>query len=36
MARVEKFLAEYLDGRYEPLEGESMPRSTAIVKSIGD
>jgi hypothetical protein len=36
IARAEKFLAEHLGGRYEPMEGERMPGSTAIVKVIGD
>jgi dipeptidyl aminopeptidase/acylaminoacyl peptidase len=33
-ARAEKFLAEHLGGRYEPMEGERMPGSTAIAKVI--
>lgn len=36
IARAEKFLAEHVGGRYEPMEGERMPGSTAIVKVIGD
>jgi dipeptidyl aminopeptidase/acylaminoacyl peptidase len=34
-ARAEKFLAEVLGGRYEPLTGEKMPGSTAVVREIG-
>lgn len=33
-ARAEKFLAEHLAGRYEPMEGEKMPGSTAVVREI--
>jgi len=36
MARAERFLAEHLCGRYEPMAGERMPDSTAIVKLIGN
>jgi dipeptidyl aminopeptidase/acylaminoacyl peptidase len=36
MARAERFLAEHLGGRYEPMEGEKVPGSTAIVKVIGN
>jgi dipeptidyl aminopeptidase/acylaminoacyl peptidase len=36
MARAERFLAEHLGGRYEPMESERMPDSTAIVKVIGN
>ena len=36
MARAERFLAEHLGGRYEPMEGGRMPDSTAIVKVIGN
>jgi dipeptidyl aminopeptidase/acylaminoacyl peptidase len=35
LARVEKFLAEHLGGRYEPLEGERIPGSSAVVRVIG-
>jgi len=34
-ARMEKFLAEHLGGRYEPMEGERIEGSTAVVKVIG-
>ncbi len=34
-ARAEKFLAENLGGRYEPLSGEKIPGSTAVVREIG-
>jgi dipeptidyl aminopeptidase/acylaminoacyl peptidase len=36
MARAEKFLAEHLGGRYEPMEGERIAGSTAIVRVIGN
>lgn len=35
-AREEKFLSRCLGGRFEPMSGERMPDSTAIVKEIGD
>ncbi len=35
LARVEKFLAERLGGRYEPTNGERIEGSSAIVKEIG-
>ena len=35
LARVEKFLAEHLGGRYEPTNGERIEGSSAIVKEIG-
>jgi dipeptidyl aminopeptidase/acylaminoacyl peptidase len=35
MARVEKFLAEHLGGRCEPMNGERIEGSTAIVREIG-
>jgi hypothetical protein len=35
-AREEKFIAKYLGGRFEPMSGEGMPGSTAIVKVIGN
>jgi hypothetical protein len=28
------FLAEHLDGRYEPMDGEKIPGSSAVVKTI--
>jgi dipeptidyl aminopeptidase/acylaminoacyl peptidase len=34
MARVERFLAKHLGGRYEPLEGDRIPGSSAIVREI--
>jgi len=34
-ARSEKFLADCLGGRHEPLEGEKNPGSTAVVKVVG-
>lgn len=34
-ARAEAFLAKYLKGRVEPAEGERIPGSTAIVRTIG-
>ena len=34
-ARAEAFLAKYLGGRIEPLQGEKYPGSTAVVKEIG-
>ena len=34
-ARAETFLAQCLGGRAEPIEGEKMPGSTAVVKTIG-
>lgn len=35
LARVERFLAEQLGGRYEPANGELIEGSSAIVKEIG-
>ncbi len=35
LARVEKFLAEHLGGRYEPTNGERIEGSSAIVRVIG-
>ena len=35
LARVERFLAENLGGRYEPMEGERIEGSSAIVRVIG-
>ncbi len=35
MTRVEKFLAEHLGGRYEPLEDERIEGSSAVVRVIG-
>ncbi len=34
-ARAEKFLAQYLGGRAEPITGEKVPGSTAVVKVVG-
>jgi dipeptidyl aminopeptidase/acylaminoacyl peptidase len=34
LARVEKFLAEHLGGRYEPMESERIAGSSAIVRLI--
>ena len=34
-ARVDRFLAEHLGGRFEPMSGERYPGSTAIVREIG-
>ncbi|HEX5854498.1 MAG TPA: prolyl oligopeptidase family serine peptidase, partial [Thermoanaerobaculia bacterium] len=34
-ARSEKFLAGCLGGRFEPMEGEKIPGSTAVVKVVG-
>jgi dipeptidyl aminopeptidase/acylaminoacyl peptidase len=35
MARVEKLLAEHLGGRCEPMDGERIAGSSAIVKLVG-
>ena len=35
LARVERFLAEHLGGRYEPMEGERIAGSSAIVRVVG-
>jgi dipeptidyl aminopeptidase/acylaminoacyl peptidase len=35
-ARAEKFLADNLGGRYEPMRGTRIPGSTAIVKVVGN
>ncbi len=35
LARVETFLAEHLGGRYEPMEGELIAGSSAIVRVVG-
>ncbi len=35
MARAERFLAEHLGGRYESVEGERIPGSSATVRTIG-
>ena len=35
LARVEKFLAEHLGGRCEPMEGERVEGSSAMVRVIG-
>ncbi|MEO8430274.1 MAG: S9 family peptidase [Acidobacteriota bacterium] len=34
-ARAEKFLGSCLGGRFEPMEGEKIPGSTAVVKVVG-
>ena len=34
-ARAEEFLARYLGGRCEPVQGDKYPGSTAVVKVIG-
>jgi dipeptidyl aminopeptidase/acylaminoacyl peptidase len=34
-ARAEKFLAGCLGGRFEPMEGDKVPGSTAVVKVVG-
>ncbi len=34
-ARAEKFLAQYLGGRAEPLTGDKIPGSTGVVKVVG-
>ena len=34
-ARSEKFLAGCLGGRFEPMEGDKVPGSTAVVKVVG-
>jgi dipeptidyl aminopeptidase/acylaminoacyl peptidase len=34
-ARAEKFLSSCLGGRFEPMEGEKVPGSTAVVKVVG-
>jgi dipeptidyl aminopeptidase/acylaminoacyl peptidase len=34
-ARAEKFLGTCLGGRFEPMEGDKMPGSTAVVKVVG-
>ena len=34
-ARAEKFLAGYLGGRFEPMAGDKIPGSTAVVKVVG-
>jgi len=33
-ARAEAFLGQYLGGRVEPLAGERIPGSTAVVKVV--
>ena len=35
-ARAEEFLAKHLGGRFEPLNGERYPGSTAVVRVIGE
>ena len=34
-ARAEKFLSQHLGGRYEPMNGDKVPGSTATVKEVG-
>jgi dipeptidyl aminopeptidase/acylaminoacyl peptidase len=34
-ARAEAFLARHLGGRYEPMDGERIPGSTAVVRVVG-
>jgi hypothetical protein len=34
-ARTEQFLGKNLGGRIEPMQGEKLPGSTAIVRVIG-
>ena len=34
-ARAEKFLGQYLGGRAEPISGDKVPGSTAVVKVVG-
>jgi len=34
-ARAEKFLSEQLGGRFEPMQGDRMPGSTATVREVG-
>jgi hypothetical protein len=34
MARAEKFLTEHLGGRYEPMQGERIEGSSAIVREV--
>lgn len=34
LARVERFLAEHLGGRYEPMQGERIEGSSAIVREV--
>jgi hypothetical protein len=34
-ARAERFLGENLGGRVEPLAGDKVPGSTAVVREIG-
>ncbi len=34
-ARAEKFLAQHLGGRVEPIAGDKVPGSTAVVKVVG-
>jgi dipeptidyl aminopeptidase/acylaminoacyl peptidase len=35
-ARAERFLAEYLGGRYEQMEGDGVKGSTAVVRVVGN
>ena len=34
-ARMEKFLADNLGGRYEPMKGDRIPGSTAKLRVVG-
>jgi hypothetical protein len=34
-ARAERFLADNLGGRFEPMKAERAPASTAVVRQIG-
>ena len=34
-ARMEKFLADNLGGRYEPMKGDKIPGSTAKLRVVG-
>jgi hypothetical protein len=34
-ARAEQFLAEQLGGRAEPMQGDRLPGSTAVVRIVG-
>ena len=35
IARAEKFLADNLGGRYEPMKGDRIPGSTAKIRVVG-
>ncbi len=34
-ARAEEFLGKYLGGRVEPMQGDKIPGSTAVVRVVG-